>query len=134
MLLKISELVWPPAGQVREKNGKKMRQNFLKLLKTHVEKMSTYRSLAMLMKTNELKSLSDDVDENKGERLWTRNRERSEVARFAAYQLAVVALTEICLSTRIFPQPARGDTILRRRRSLWKIASKAGHLGFCFRH
>ncbi len=78
---------------VMKKNGKIMRENFLKLLKTHVGKMSTYRSLAMLMKPKELKSLSGDVDENKGERRWTRNRERSEVARVKAYQLAVVALT-----------------------------------------
>jgi hypothetical protein len=35
------------------------------LLKTNVEKMSHNRSLAMLMKPNELKSISGDVDENK---------------------------------------------------------------------
>jgi len=35
------------------------------LLKTNVEKMSVYRPLAMLMKPNELKSLSGDVDEKK---------------------------------------------------------------------
>ena len=36
------------------------------LLKTHGEKMSVYRPLAMLMKINELKLLSGDVDEKKG--------------------------------------------------------------------
>jgi len=35
------------------------------LLKTNGEKMSENRSLAMLMKIHELKSLSGDVDENK---------------------------------------------------------------------
>ena len=35
------------------------------LLKTHGEKMSEYWSLAILMKTIKLKSLSGDVDENK---------------------------------------------------------------------
>jgi hypothetical protein len=102
--------VWHGA---RKKKREKMWQNFLEILKKHVEKMSIYRSLAMLMKSKELKSLSGDIDENKGERRWTRNRERSEVARVTAYQLAVVALTEICLSIRIFLRPARGDTILR---------------------
>jgi len=38
------------------------------LLKTHGEKISVYRLLAILMKANELKSLSRDVDENEGER------------------------------------------------------------------
>ena len=44
-----------------------MKDSLAMLLKTHVEKMSDYRLLAMLMKTNELKPLSRDVDENKGE-------------------------------------------------------------------
>jgi len=35
------------------------------LLKTNGEKMSIYRPLAMLMKTNRLKLLSGDVDEKK---------------------------------------------------------------------
>jgi hypothetical protein len=37
------------------------------LLKTQGRKMSADRLLAMLMKANELKSLSGDVDEKKGE-------------------------------------------------------------------
>ena len=76
-----------------KKNGKKLRQNSLKLLKTHIEKMSAFRSLAMLMKPKELKPLSGDVDENKVERRGTRNREKSEVARVTAYQLADAAQT-----------------------------------------
>jgi hypothetical protein len=45
-------------------------ENFTKLLKTNVEKMSAYCLLAILMKTNELKSISRDIDEKKGERRW----------------------------------------------------------------
>jgi hypothetical protein len=44
-----------------------MKVSLAMLLKTHVEKMPENRSLAMFMKTSELKSLSGDVDENKGE-------------------------------------------------------------------
>ena len=36
------------------------------LLKTNGEKMSVYRPLAILMKTNELKPVSRDVNEKKG--------------------------------------------------------------------
>ena len=43
-----------------------MKVSLAMLLKTNVEKMSENRSLAMLMKANQLKSLSGDVDENKG--------------------------------------------------------------------
>ena len=50
----------------RKKGDKKMRQNFLKLLKTHVEKMSIFRLSTILMKTNELGMSFHDVDENKG--------------------------------------------------------------------
>ena len=44
-----------------------MKDSQAMLLKTNVEKMSENRSLAMLMKKHELKSISGDVDENKGE-------------------------------------------------------------------
>ena len=44
-----------------------MQPSFAMLLKTNVEKMSDNRSLAMLVKANELKLFSRDVDENKGE-------------------------------------------------------------------
>jgi hypothetical protein len=39
---------------------------FLKLLKTNVEKMAPFRLSRMLMKTNELNSPFQDVDEKKG--------------------------------------------------------------------
>jgi len=42
-----------------------MKVSLAMLLKTNIEKMSDNRSLAMLMKPNELKSLSGDVDEKK---------------------------------------------------------------------
>jgi hypothetical protein len=42
-----------------------MKVSLAMLMKTNVEKMSENRPLAMLMKTNKLKSLSGDVDENK---------------------------------------------------------------------
>ena len=48
--------------------GENMKDSLAMLLKTNGEKMSENRPLAMLMKKNELKSLSGDVDENKGER------------------------------------------------------------------
>jgi len=38
-----------------KKTGEKLRQNFGKLLKKHVENMSVNRPLAMLMKSNELR-------------------------------------------------------------------------------
>jgi len=44
-----------------------MKESLAMLLKTHGEKMSENSPLAMLMKTNRLKPLSGDVDENKGE-------------------------------------------------------------------
>ena len=43
-----------------------MKDSLAMLLKTHREKMSVYRPLAILMKTNELKSISRDVDEKIG--------------------------------------------------------------------
>jgi hypothetical protein len=43
-----------------------MRQNFIKLLKTNVEKMSAFCLAIMLMKQNELNHYLQDVDEKKG--------------------------------------------------------------------
>jgi hypothetical protein len=43
-----------------------MKESLAMLLKTKPEKMSENCSLAMLMKSNELKSLSGDVDERIG--------------------------------------------------------------------
>ncbi len=54
------------AGVMKKKGGEKMRLSYANLLKTNVEKMSVNRSLAMLMKPNELPSLSGDVVDNKG--------------------------------------------------------------------
>jgi hypothetical protein len=50
-----------------------MRQNFIKLLKTHVEKMSAFRLSRMFMKQNELNHSLQDVDENKGESRWAQS-------------------------------------------------------------
>jgi hypothetical protein len=44
-----------------------MRQNFYKLLKTHIEKMSTFCLSTIFMKTSHLYDAFHDVDENKGE-------------------------------------------------------------------
>jgi hypothetical protein len=49
----------------RKTRGGNMKVSLAMLLKTHVEKMSENRSLAMLMKSNELKLLSGDVNEKK---------------------------------------------------------------------
>jgi hypothetical protein len=49
-----------------------MQVMFPKLLKTSAEKMSTFRLSMMLMKTKDLHHPLHDVDENKGERRWTR--------------------------------------------------------------
>jgi len=43
-----------------------MQDSLAMLLKTHGEKMSLFYPTTMLMKTSELKSLSRDVDKNKG--------------------------------------------------------------------
>src|SRR5208282_868714 len=43
-----------------------MQPSFAMLLKTHIEKMSHFRLLAMLMKTNALSDPSRDVYENTG--------------------------------------------------------------------
>jgi hypothetical protein len=47
-----------------------MRLIFPKLLKTHIEKMADFRLSKIFMKTNELNSALQDVDENKGEVIW----------------------------------------------------------------
>ena len=52
-------------GRSQKTRGENMEDSLAMLLKTNVEKMSESRSLAMLMKANELKSLSGDVDEKK---------------------------------------------------------------------
>jgi hypothetical protein len=55
------------SGSRREKTrGENMKDSLAMLLKTNVEKMSENQSLAMLLKPNELKSFSGDVDESIG--------------------------------------------------------------------
>jgi hypothetical protein len=46
----------------------------VKLLKTHIEKMSTFRLSMIFMKTNELSHAFQDVDEKKGDCCWARDR------------------------------------------------------------
>jgi hypothetical protein len=47
--------------------GEKMQESLAMLLKTNRDKLSDHCSLAMLMKQNDLKSLSGDVDEKEGD-------------------------------------------------------------------
>jgi hypothetical protein len=54
-----------------------MSLSFIKLLKTHVEKMSTFRLAKMSLKIKGLKSFCQDVDENKTERRWTQGEAKS---------------------------------------------------------
>ena len=49
-----------------QKKGVKMRQNFTKLLKTNIEKMSGFGLSTMSMKAKELHLSLHDVDEKKG--------------------------------------------------------------------
>jgi hypothetical protein len=53
-----------------------MALKFAKLLKAHVEKMSTFRLSRMLMKPNELNRSFQDVDEKKG-----KNRKAKKLGR-----------------------------------------------------
>lgn len=48
------------------RGGAKMKDSFTMLLKRHVEKMSVYWLLAILLKTNGLLGISGDVIKNKG--------------------------------------------------------------------
>src|SRR5208283_473865 len=54
------------AGAAKKRGTSKLEDSFAMLLKTHVEKMSLFSSLAMLLKVNELSSASRDVDDTKG--------------------------------------------------------------------
>jgi hypothetical protein len=60
-----------------------MGPSFIKLLKTHVEKMSTFRLSTIFMKTKELNLSLHDVHEKKGVRGWTRGLEKWDVALVA---------------------------------------------------
>jgi hypothetical protein len=50
----------------QKRGGPNMKEFLAMLLKTNGGKMSDFCSLAMLMKTNDLKVVSRDVDDNKG--------------------------------------------------------------------
>ena len=50
----------------REKKGGNLGKICCKSLKTDIEKMSAFRLAKMFMKTNELRSSCQDVDEKKG--------------------------------------------------------------------
>jgi hypothetical protein len=72
-------------ARVVEKKGVKMGLRFIKLLKTHEEKMSTFRLSMIFMKTNELEHSLQDVHEKKGVRCWTQGQEKWNVASVANY-------------------------------------------------
>jgi hypothetical protein len=59
----VSTVSW--TWRVVKKKGGKMKVTSIMLLKTNGEKMSVFRLSKMLMKTNELNSSFQDVDENK---------------------------------------------------------------------
>jgi hypothetical protein len=56
-------------SRAQKKGDDKNRVSLAMLMKTNVEKMSCFGLLAMLMKINEIRSLSRDIDENNGERV-----------------------------------------------------------------
>ncbi len=56
------------ARAVKKKGDKNMRLMYVKLLKTNIEKMSTFRLSIILMKINELENFIHYVYEKKGER------------------------------------------------------------------
>jgi hypothetical protein len=58
--------LYPVARATGKKRGEKTPANWIKLLKTNVEKMSVFRLSTILMKTNELNPSLHDVDEKKG--------------------------------------------------------------------
>jgi hypothetical protein len=67
MSLKLSHLLESVVARIKGKKGdKKMRQEFIKLLKTHIENMSAFRLSIMLKKTSELNHSLHYVDEGKG--------------------------------------------------------------------
>ena len=66
MSLKLKYLADSAVARVMKKKGVKIEAKFLKLLKTHIEKMSAFRLSMMFMKTNELNRSLHDVDEKKG--------------------------------------------------------------------
>jgi hypothetical protein len=82
------------ALRVAKKKGSKMRHGPAKLLKTHLEKKSTFCLSTMLMKINELHHFLHDVDENKGDVRLLRNRKKLDGGggRSARRAMAVLAM------------------------------------------
>jgi hypothetical protein len=77
ILLKKQELVDSTVARVTgKKGGPKMKVSLTMLLKTNGEKMSVCGLETMLLKTIKLYFSSNDVYEKKGERRWTRGREK----------------------------------------------------------
>jgi hypothetical protein len=66
MLLKLKGLTDFVMVRVVKKRGWELRRKYRKLLKTHIEKMSTFRLSMIFMKTKELIPPLQDVDEKKG--------------------------------------------------------------------
>ena len=66
--IEIKPIKCPVVQSGLKTRGENMKDSLAMLLKTNGEKMSFYGSLAMLMKINQLKSFSRDIDETKGER------------------------------------------------------------------
>jgi hypothetical protein len=67
MSLKLKDLADSSLAWVVKRKGElKMRREFRKLLKTHIEKMPVFSLSTMLMKTHELNHSLHDVDEKKG--------------------------------------------------------------------
>jgi hypothetical protein len=64
-LLNSGYLLHRGAAGHRKTRGEKMKDSQAMLLKTNHGKVSVFRLLAMLVKTNELKSFSGDVNEKK---------------------------------------------------------------------
>jgi hypothetical protein len=69
ILLITSMLLAAWQSRAQKKGDDKNRVSLAMLMKTNVEKMSCFGLLSMLMKINEIRSFSRDIDENNGERL-----------------------------------------------------------------
>ena len=87
-----------------------MKVSLAMLLKTHVEKMPENRSLAMFMKTSELKSLSGDVYEKKGSYLGAFPR-RQAMGRDSAKQVFAPALIGAAHHAHNLPAGVQGEGV-----------------------
>ena len=66
MLLKLQQLADPPQKMGLKNTGEEMGKISCKSLKTDIEKMSAFGLAKICMKTHELLSFCQDVDEKKG--------------------------------------------------------------------